>query len=578
MKLKRCIRWLCVLGVLTQIPSGYSLPSPQPETPSVTASLSDSASAANVTKEGTAAPVAAPNPLKLSAEELAWLAQHPIINTGYEANYAPIEMTEAGKRSGITSDYMAFFQEQLKPYGVTLTSSTKGAWKSTYQAFIDKEYDILTCILKTENRAKLFLFSKPYMRADNAIITTVTNAQQELSITDIHGKSVAIIEGYFWEELLGKEQPLINQVLVGDFTEGLTKVAFGSADAFIGPMGPITHYLSENNISNLAVAGLTPYTSDYRMAVRPDWPELQSILDKLIKAMPAKAQQAIKDKWIHVDKKERVQNNQIAYLLLAALTLFAIGLTIMWMWNTALKRKVKLRTYELERVNSSLETKVKQRTRELEAANKELEISQFNLRQKNANLKDIALTDSLTQINNRRNLDQFLNRVFRDTEHIFPAVFMLIDIDHFKQYNDFYGHVSGDECLAKVATALSNNIRRENEIVARYGGEEFAIFIANCTAEQAKKIANRKRADIAALNIPHGDSSIAAHVTASIGYTTVSKADLAYIDVKAMIDRADKALYKAKASGRNKAVAFHADANPIQTLPPKDAKPGLRSN
>jgi diguanylate cyclase (GGDEF)-like protein len=127
----------------------------------------------------------------------------------------------------------------------------------------------------------------------------------------------------------------------------------------------------------------------------------------------------------------------------------------------------------------------------------------------------------------------------------------MIDIDHFKSYNDRYGHVAGDTCLQRVATALSANIRDE-DTVARYGGEEFAVILPDADAAAAYAVAERVRVTVQALDEPHA-ASPAGTVTVSIGVAvTVPRADTTVED---LIKCADALLYEAKRNGRNQVVA-----------------------
>jgi len=130
----------------------------------------------------------------------------------------------------------------------------------------------------------------------------------------------------------------------------------------------------------------------------------------------------------------------------------------------------------------------------------------------------------------------------------------MLDIDHFKLYNDFYGHQAGDETLQKVAEALAETIRRPSDLVARFGGEEFAIVLGGTDAEGALNIARQAMENVKNLQIPHERSKTGEHLTVSLGIATVfanleiSEADL--------IKAADEALYSAKENGRNRISAI----------------------
>lgn len=138
----------------------------------------------------------------------------------------------------------------------------------------------------------------------------------------------------------------------------------------------------------------------------------------------------------------------------------------------------------------------------------------------------------------------------------------MIDVDHFKQFNDCYGHVVGDECLRKVAGILARSAKRGGEVAARYGGEEFAVLLPEIDEAGALRMARHICDAIAALDIPHAQSPTAACVTVSIGVACMRPAGATAAKSEAsftrLVERADAALYVAKAEGRNR---VHAAAD-----------------
>ncbi|GBF83067.1 adenylate cyclase [Aphanothece sacrum FPU3] len=173
--------------------------------------------------------------------------------------------------------------------------------------------------------------------------------------------------------------------------------------------------------------------------------------------------------------------------------------------------------------------------------------------------KYLATIDSLTQIPNRFYFNQFLQTTWKLTLfHRRNLSIILCDVDHFKRYNDTYGHQEGDNCLQKVAQAINKGVRR-TDFVARYGGEEFVVVLPNTDTEQAIQIAQRMLAKVKALNIAHETSLTANHVTISCGIASLKlPKDKFYDD---LILRADQALYEAKRKGRNRVVVYDYMAN-----------------
>lgn len=164
-------------------------------------------------------------------------------------------------------------------------------------------------------------------------------------------------------------------------------------------------------------------------------------------------------------------------------------------------------------------------------------------------LKELTLTDTLTGLPNRRAFDARLALEFsRKQRNDRSLALLLLDVDYFKLYNDHYGHPAGDIALKEVASALGRSLFRTADFIARIGGEEFAILLPETDVDGARKMADRIRMRLQESSIPHADSCVAAHLTASIGIAIAGNETL-----DALVSRADRALYTAKRDGRDRA-------------------------
>ncbi|NLY54019.1 MAG: diguanylate cyclase [Firmicutes bacterium] len=172
------------------------------------------------------------------------------------------------------------------------------------------------------------------------------------------------------------------------------------------------------------------------------------------------------------------------------------------------------------------------------------------LEESNRRLTELSNQDSLTGVANRRCFDATLEHEYSRLRRSNSQLsIILLDIDHFKEYNDRYGHVRGDECLRQIGSVLACSINPSVDLAARYGGEEFACILPDTDIQAAVAIAEKIRQGIQDLRIEHEDSPVSQFVTASFGVTTVQySTDISPADIVAM---ADKLLYKAKVSGRN---------------------------
>ncbi|NNF65992.1 MAG: diguanylate cyclase [Gammaproteobacteria bacterium] len=191
---------------------------------------------------------------------------------------------------------------------------------------------------------------------------------------------------------------------------------------------------------------------------------------------------------------------------------------------------------QLETTLSRRETEIRSRTKELENSNR--------------NLRTLSNIDQLTGLANRRRFNEALDQVWRHAmREQSPVSIVIMDIDHFKEFNDTYGHQDGDSCLAKVGGALSACTWRPLDLVARYGGEEFIMILANTNLPNALAVAERTRRVIEDLAIPHENASNDTHVTLSLGAACkIPERNSKYSE---LVHMADRALYYAKEQGRN---------------------------
>ena len=174
----------------------------------------------------------------------------------------------------------------------------------------------------------------------------------------------------------------------------------------------------------------------------------------------------------------------------------------------------------------------------------------------NQKLQQLAILDGLTGIANRRYFDLVLNNEWkRLTREQQPLSLILCDVDHFKAYNDTYGHQQGDRCLQAIADILQKYTRRSTDLVARYGGEEFAIILPNTDADGALFIAQNINEKLSKQKLPHAKSSVSKYVTCSMGISTiVPNTQQSVINI---IESADRLLYRAKSLGRNQISVNH---------------------
>ena len=210
-------------------------------------------------------------------------------------------------------------------------------------------------------------------------------------------------------------------------------------------------------------------------------------------------------------------------------------------------RELEQARLELREYAQTLEQKVAEKTTDLRLANEEL--------------MRLSLVDGLTGIANRRHFNQYLESTWQLlSREQKPLSLILIDVDFFKKYNDHFGHSLGDECLARVAQALSSCARRSPDLVTRYGGEEFAVILPDTDPCGAVYCAETMRSAVKSLAMQHPHSLPDQRVTISLGVATACpEAEATPIS---LIKAADACLYQAKAAGRNRVVSAPHPGDP----------------
>jgi hemerythrin len=223
---------------------------------------------------------------------------------------------------------------------------------------------------------------------------------------------------------------------------------------------------------------------------------------------------------------------------------------------------VSLQNQDLADANMRLEERVAERTRDLGEANAALRVAYEKM-------EDLTRVDGLLGIANRRHFDERLDREWkRAFRERVPVALLMIDVDHFKRYNDMYGHPTGDDCLKAVSNAISGG-KRATDMLARYGGEEFVLLLPDTSLAGAAKVGGDVRAAVENASIAHLASPAADHVTVSIGAASLVPGDPG--GAANLIAMADRALYAAKEGGRNQVVTEPAKAGGRNQVAPEPA-------
>ncbi|MCP3914053.1 MAG: transporter substrate-binding domain-containing protein [bacterium] len=279
----------------------------------------------------------------LSAEELAWLADHPIVRVGPDPDYPPTEfIDDRVVYSGITADYLRLIERRL---GIDFQIVTPTHDERLRRVPDAMGVDVVPISARTPTREKHWSFTEPFLHFPAKILGTFANGP--LSMGDLVDRRVAIVEGYAAAEYVASSHPGVVIVPVRDSVDGLQRVAMGDCLAMISDLPVASWFAEREGISNVFVAGESGFTYDMGISVRKDWDVLLGILEKGLATISEDERQVIYRRWVHVSVLQAPPSGAWTYLLGALAVALAGGAGVV-MWNRSLKSLIADRTRQLE--------------------------------------------------------------------------------------------------------------------------------------------------------------------------------------------------------------------------------------
>lgn len=440
-----------------------------------------------------------------SKAENAYLEKKKIIRMCIDPDFAPFEsFDESGQYVGITADFFKLFQQEI---GIPIQPLKTTTWTESVQAAKNRQCDIFSLAMETENRKKYMNFTSPYLHLPLVMATRMDVAFID-NISHLENTRIGIVKDYAFNEIIRKKYPNIEVVDVENINEGLQKVVNGELFGFVETIATISYHIQRNFIGELKIAGKFPEKWSFSIGVRNDDPQLLSLFEKVIQATPSNTRQKIINKYISVRYEQKPDYKLLIMVL--------IGVTIVGLFGLYHYRKLSKINRQLHILKDSLQ----------EQANR----------------------DPLTSLYNRRYFHNFANNMINLAHREkSPLSVIMLDIDDFKKINDSYGHAAGDITIKRTARLLMDFIRK-SDITARIGGEEFVVLLPATDLVGTEKLACKLRELIAAETIrtSQGDSI---QFTASLGVASLENTDTS---IDTLLNKADKALYQAKHSGKNR--------------------------
>ncbi len=340
-------------------------------------------------------------PIQFSADEKAWLESHPIVRMGYDPYFPPLEFSdESGTYVGMAAEYISILNERL---GLNIIPAPNiKNWPIANEMGKNKELDIFPVITPSPERKEYWIFSDVYLEYSNVIFTR-DDYPAVTGLESLSGKSVSAPIGYVSFELIKNNYPEIKLVGSDSILDGLKKVSSGQVDAFVGDIPTTVYYMRKNNMINLKVASPTTLkVKGFAMAIRDDWPELVSILNKGLSSITDEERQKISDKWIKL-KYDPIINYSFVWKLIS---IFLIILVLISIWIRLLqnqRRTITSAKLKVDKARDELEIRVKERTAELLEINEKLEseiddrvLSENKLRASEARYKQLFANSEIS--------------------------------------------------------------------------------------------------------------------------------------------------------------------------------------
>ncbi|MBM7622483.1 transporter substrate-binding domain-containing protein [Sporohalobacter salinus] len=452
--------------------------------------------------------------LNLMPKEKKYLRNKEEISICIKPNWMPFEGIDSkGNYQGILARFYDLISEKI---GVPIKLVKTDSWKESLFRVRNDQCDIISTVVKTKEKADYLNFTAPYAKYPLVIVT----GKEEIYINNLKSvkdKKIGIAKNSVFFDIIKEKYPEINLIKVKNTNDGLEKVQADELFGFIDTAPAVGYIIQQRKMFDLKISGELDSKLSLRIGVRDDDKMLLNILDKIVRSLKKEEKKKLFQNWMTIEYEKGFNYSLFKKIVLGIIIVVSF---------------ILYRNYQLSKFN-----------RRLTDLNTELA-------EANKKLKDMSFVDGLTQIPNRRRFDEVLKKEWkRSLREKSSLSLIMVDLDCFKEFNDTYGHLAGDDCLKKVAKSLSEAVKRPTDFVARYGGEEFVVILPDTDKKGAKKVSEKLRKEIESLKILHANSQISDCVTVSLG--TVTTVPTVELSREKFVDAADKALYQAKQEGRN---------------------------
>lgn len=455
----------------------------------------------------------------LRGEELEWLESRTAVKVCVRRDNLPLEhIGEDGKKIGAFADLLEILRNNS---GISFRIEAAESYRQALAALDSRRCDLVATSPLLEEREDLS-FTQPLFTSPLVVAT----GPDEVFFSDLEqlkGRTLGLVEGGEVQQFLRDLGSDVELRGYEDLEAALTALNEGEIYGVVDSLPVLGRELNRRVYGELKISGQLDSRYALRMAMRADDVILNRIMNKTLASVSDEQRETIANRWLQIGPlKESTDYRLLAQTSLGA----ALLLGVILVWNRKLAR---------------LNNRIRESNDQLQHAHEELKV-------KNRMLEQLSVTDRLTRLKNRLFIEQLFEREVEQAETGGPGfAVLLLDIDHFKEVNDRFGHDAGDQLLTDFAAVLRGGCRQQDSI-ARWGGEEFMVVCPDTSIDDAEQLAQRLAENVRSHAFP-----VAGARTVSIGVAAWRLGDTQ----KSISLRADQALYRAKDLGRDRVCVQH---------------------
>ncbi|WP_223788659.1 diguanylate cyclase domain-containing protein [Marinicella meishanensis] len=431
-----------------------------------------------------------------------------------DPNWFPYESAIQGKHQGISADFVQLLQARTD---LQLQWVKSKNWLHTIELLRNGSCDMTPMLNHTEERDEFLDFTDVWYRSPNVLISLRDEPFLQ-SLDHLDGRKVALTAGYRITSYVQQHYPAIDYLEVTDELAGIQAVIDEQVDVFIGSMLSVNNHIQANGLNEVKIAGWVGPEDLLRVGVRPSHQALIPVINQFIAQISEADRIAMHKNWNDITLIDNSNQELLRQVILGFSLILLVGI----MYHLLIRKMNK----------------------KLLAQNAELQSLKAALTETNQELVFLTNHDLLTQIHNRHYFNQLLERLSSKKINSNSFCMVFFDLDHFKSINDRFGHQVGDRVL-KQLTATIRPLLGDKHVFIRWGGEEFVILCQDTNELSARRLCLEIKQALDDLSIdPVG------HITCSFGIAS-KQADESIMQC---IERADRAMYQAKANGRNQII------------------------